>query len=205
MTRQLWSLGLTSLAALAGLAAPARAQIVVRAPFVRVQVGPGGGVNVWTPWANVQAPRPVVVSAVGAPTIVIPGTNRVMPSAETAPPPARIGDPIPVPIPQPGQTDFSVPVPIPKPGQTDFSVPVPNPMGRALTHREFATVFKPSAGTHEVTLMHPATNRPVAVQFTLPEGQPQSVRTLPRRVTFDYGRTSVVILFLNDGSVRVTN
>jgi hypothetical protein len=193
MTRHLWALGVTSLI----VAAPARADIVINAPFVSVHVGQGGGVRVCTPWATVQAPRPVVVTTPYTPPIVVP-TRSARPAApaqvpapvESAPA-SKIGDPIPVPIPKPGQTDFSVPVPLPE--------------ARAMSHREFADTFKPAAGTYEVVLMHPVTNKPVNVTFTLPPGTPSKVRVLPRRIAFDYGRQTVLILFQGDGTVRVSN
>src|SRR5579872_2461093 len=114
---------LPALAALAGLASSARAEIVVNVPFVSVRVG-GGGVFVRAPFVRVQAP-PVAVYPAPGPTPV-----------EVAPAPQKIGEPIPVPL--------------PKPGQTDFSVPVPLPAARVMTHREFADTFKPAPGTYDV-------------------------------------------------------
>jgi hypothetical protein len=98
-------------------------------------------------------------------------------------------------------------VPIPKPGQTDFFVPVPlpQPQAHAMSHREFADTFKPAPGSYEVVLTHPVTNKPVNVTFTLPAGTPSKVRVLPRRIAFDYGRQTVLILFQGDGTVRVSN
>jgi hypothetical protein len=180
-------LGLTSLAALVALTASARAQVTVQVPFVTVQTGPGG-VYVRAPFVTLQVPRSVVVSPAPAPVASAP--------VEVLPPPQRIGDPIPVPLPKPGQTDFSVPVPV-------RDVPAAT---RPLTHREFAATFKPAPGTYDVVLLHPVTNRPVQVSFTLPPGQPRAVRTWPRQLNFDYGsRRDVGIRFLADGRVQVTN
>ena len=176
---------LPALAALAGMASSARAEVVVNVPFVSVRVG-GGGVFVRAPFVRVQTPPVVVAPA--------PGPAVLPPSLEVAPPPEKIGDPIPVPLPKPGQTDFSVPV------------PVPLPPARPLTHREFAETFKPAPGTYDVVLLHPVTNAPVKVTFTLPEGTARNVRTFPRQINFDYGsRRDVTIRFLADGRVRVTN
>jgi hypothetical protein len=75
-----------------------------------------------------------------------------------------------------------------------------------MTHREFADTFKPAPGTYDVVLLHPVTNKPVQVTFTLPPGVVYNVRTFPRQINFDYGhRRDVTIRFLADGRVRVTN
>ncbi len=161
-------------------------------PFVGVQVG-GDGVYVRAPFVNLRIPRRVVVMPAPTTRVVEPS----LPVEEVLPPPRtqKIGDPIPVPLPKPGQTDFSIPVPLPRAETV-----------RPQSHREFASTFKPAAGTYEVVLLHPVTNQPVKVSFTLPVGQPRNVRTLPRQINFDYpGRNDVTIRFLADGRVRVTN
>ena len=169
---------LPALIAFAGLAPSARAQVTVQVPFVTVQTG-NGGVYVRAPFVNLQ----------------IPARSIVAPPVETAPLGERIGEPIPVPLPKPGQTDFSVPVPLTRPEAT-----------RPPTHREFAETFKPTAGTYEVVMLHPMTNKPVQVSFTLPEGAVRKVRSWPRQIIFDYGgRRDVTIRFLPDGGVRVNN
>jgi hypothetical protein len=176
---------LLALAALAGAAAPARADVDIHVPFVAVHVG--GGVFVRAPFVRVQAPRPVVIVPGPGPTVA--------PPTDVLPPPARFGDPIPVPLPKPGQTDYSVPVPLPS-----------GVAPRLLTHREFAETFRPAPGNYDVTLLHPVTNKPVQVTFTLPEGEARKVRSFPRQINFDYGgRRDVSIRFLADGRVRVTN
>jgi hypothetical protein len=177
---------LSALVVLSGLTSSARADLDIRVPFVAVHVG-SGGVWVQAPFVRVQAPRPVVIAPAPGPGIA--------PPVEVAPQPQKIGDPIPVPLPKPGQTDFSVPVPLKSPAEA-----------RALTHREFAETFKAAPGTYDVVLLHPVTHRPVAVTFTLPEGQPRRVRTFPRQINIDYvGRRDVTIRFMADGRVRVTN
>jgi len=179
----------TSLTALLALTASARAQLTIQVPFVTVQTGPGG-VYVRAPFVTVQVPRSVVVAPPQSPAP--PPTP--MPAPVDPAPVQRIGDPIPVPLPKPGQTDFSVPVPLP--GQ---------PAARPMTHREFAATFRPAPGTYDVVLLHPVTNQPVQVSFTLPPGEAR-VRTWPRQLNFDYGgRRDVSIRFLADGRVRVTN
>ena len=178
---------LPALAALVGLASTARAQVTIRVPFVSVQVG--GGVYVRAPFVRVAVPGYYGVPASGSYVVPTP----VMPATEVLPPPRAIGDPIPVPIPQAGQTDFSVPVPLPR-------------STRPQTPQEFTESFKPAAGSYDVVLLHPVTNKPVQVNFTLPEGSARKVRTFPRQINFDYdGRHDVTIRFLADGRVRVTN
>lgn len=177
MTRTLRTL-LPALAAFAGLTSSARAQVTIQVPFVTVQTG-NGGVYVRAPFVNLQIPRSIIVAQ----------------PVETPPPPERLGEPIPVPLPKPGQTDFSVPVPVLRPT-----------VARPQTHREFVETFKPAPGSYEVTLLHPITEKPVLVSFTLPAGQARNVRSWPRQINFDYGgRRDITIRFLADGSVRVMN
>jgi hypothetical protein len=70
-------------------------------------------------------------------------------------------------------------------------VPVPVVV-RPLTFAEFASVFRPIPGTHEVLLIHPGSGRVAAVRFTLPPGCPK-VRVHKREIEFDYGRCQVEI------------
>jgi hypothetical protein len=80
---------------------------------------------------------------------------------------------------------------------------MPAPL-KALTLAEFASAFKPVAGTHQVLLLHPVTNEPVNVTFTLPAGEPR-VQVLRRDLIFDYGRHEVEIRFQLRGGVRVVS
>jgi hypothetical protein len=86
--------------------------------------------------------------------------------------------------------------PVPAPVQE------PQPVLRPLTLPEFAAVFRPCAGTHQVTLLHPVTGQPVTVLFTLPPGNPR-VKLHRRNIEFDYGKHEVDITFLRNGSVKV--
>jgi hypothetical protein len=145
--------------AVAAGATPARADFVLRVPFVTVEVG--------RPGVTVQVGRVPLSFCRPAPT----------------PAPAAV-----VPADQP-----------PSP----FAVPVPPPVSsKALTLDEFATAFKPVAGTHEVVLLHPGSGQPVTVTFTLPEGSPQ-VRVLKRQIVFDYGKHDVEVHFRIGGRVQV--
>jgi hypothetical protein len=166
--------GLPALLAVTALAAPARAQVAIRVPFVDVQVGPAGGVYVRAPGVVVNVPPGPVIVPAPRPVIV-----PLRPAPE-APPPI------------PGEERVLVPPP-----------PPPQPaVVRALTPDQFASSFRPKAGTYEVMLEHPFTGRPVNVRFTLPPGNP---RVIVRRlfVEFDYGRFSVIIRFFRDGTVAV--
>jgi hypothetical protein len=178
---------LTSLLALAGimgLAAEGRADVIVRAPFVCVQVGkpypPGPrDLVVRTPFVTVRVARPVHLAPPPAPAA---------PQAL----PAQPGDPPPVPVDPPTQAP-------PPPGAAAGPEPA-----RALTVRDFASAFRPAAGTHEVVLVHPRTGKPVPVTFTLPPGTPRKVRATRNALILNYGRREVVtIRFLRDGTVRV--
>ena len=95
------------------------------------------------------------------------------------------------------------PPPPPEPVQATLTAavqPVPN---RALTIDEFVRTFQPTAGRYQVALLHPRTNSPVTVAFTLPEGTPR-VRLSNRELAFDYGRQEVDIRFLLGGRIEVS-
>jgi hypothetical protein len=173
--RLLLRAGLAGLA-LVCLAPLARADVVVRAPFVYVRVG--GTVEVCTPWVRV----------------VVPGRTRVVRAAPRRATPVVVvpGDPPPVPADAaPGQV-------VPPVAQTAPAVKPP-------TVAEFARTFKAAPGrtSYEAVLTHPCTGRPVKVCFSLP-GCPRRVKCSKNTVTFRYGLVkSVVLNFERDGSVRV--
>ena len=164
------------------------AQVYVRAPFVRVNVGYGVGVrapfvNLWIPPAGptyyypdpLYGPRIIV----GAPPIVV---QPMPPAQETFVPP----QPVPVPVPQ--VQDPNAP---PQPVQ-----PVQVP-----TLDAFAKSFQAKAGSYDVTLLNPVTNRPTQVRFTLPEGTPRRVIVDRNEIEFVYGlRHFVRIQFDRDGA-----
>jgi hypothetical protein len=81
--------------------------------------------------------------------------------------------------------------------------PPPAPV-KAPTLAEFASAFKPMAGTHQVVILHPVTGEPVNVTFTLPPGEPK-VHVLRRDLIFDYGRQQVEIRCQLRGGVRVVS
>jgi hypothetical protein len=111
----------------------------------------------------------------------------------------RVGRPLGVPMIEP------VPPPPPLEVVPPVAVPLPPPIiePRPPTPVEFASVFKPLPGRHEVVLLHPYTNTPVTVCFDLPPGYPRRVVARKRFVEFDYGRDVVEVVFFRDGSYKV--
>jgi hypothetical protein len=93
----------------------------------------------------------------------------------------------------------TLPPPTPVP-----DVPAPGTVVPVLTVAEFARSFQPAPGTYEVVLMHPFTNCPVKVCFTLPPGCPKSVKMHHRRrLEFDYAKRDVNLIFDRRGGVKV--
>ena len=93
------------------------------------------------------------------------------------------------------------PAPVPAlPGE-----PYPTPAPRPMTLAEFGRCFVPTPGPHVVCLIHPATNRPVTVAFTLPDGCGCPKVTVRRReVEFKYPRhREVELQFKHRGTVDV--
>ncbi len=165
----------------------ASAQVSVRAPFVRVDVG--CGIYVRAPFVNLFIPT-------RTPIYVAPPIERVAPGFVA---------PIPAPL------DAS-PKPVkpvkPMPRADDNSDDAPPPAAKAssgLTLDAFVKSFKPKAGSFEIELINPATNQPTTVRFTLPEGTPRRVHVSGREIEFDYGaRRYVKIQFDSDGAVVIT-
>jgi hypothetical protein len=91
-------------------------------------------------------------------------------------------------------------VPVMPPAQ-----PAPQPLvattGPILPH-DFARTFQPRAGTFTVVFLHPRTNQPVTVAFTLPQGSPR-VSYVANSLLFDYGQHEVEIRFQILGKVKV--
>jgi hypothetical protein len=170
---------------------PASAQVFIKAPFVRVQTGgPGGGVYVKAPFVTVNVPPNYPVYY---------------------PPPGYSVPVAPAPVTDPALPELPQPQPIP-PSKDDTVIIPPNPQPvvptkvvakkAVMTHYEFAKVFVPIAGKHEVTLIHAGNGKAVDVGFVLPPGVPK-VRTGPRYITFDYGNARVEVRFALFGKVKV--
>ncbi|MCX7664636.1 MAG: hypothetical protein N2112_03725 [Gemmataceae bacterium] len=89
------------------------------------------------------------------------------------------------------------PAPAPPPivrGAIPDLPPVPVRPSRVPTLKEFAREFNPTAGVHEVTIIHPVTGRPIDVTFKLPAGRPK-VWLYNRSIVFQYPQEEVQILF----------
>jgi hypothetical protein len=95
------------------------------------------------------------------------------------------------------------PPPIPSGEYVPAPRPIAEPVLHPLTLAQFAEGFKPAAGTYEVWLIHPGTECPVKVCFTLPCGCPK-VHVTCRTLIFDYGcGKEVRIRMAICGKVRV--
>ncbi|MCS7045775.1 MAG: hypothetical protein NZO58_05420 [Gemmataceae bacterium] len=165
---------------------PALAQLTIRVPFVRVEVG-GPGVRVRAPLVNLFVPSP-------------PPDLRVMPPAEENKP--KFTPPPPAPEDGKKPTPKDRVAPTAKPTNADEVLPVPATSAAVLTLEQFARSFQPKAGSYEVTLLNPVTRGPTMVRFTLPEGTPRRVQVARNRLEFDYGpRSFVRIEFTTDGAV----
>ncbi len=204
----------------------ANAQVYVRAPFVRVQVG-GPGVSVQAPFVNLNVPRisgyyvpgPVVVQTPGfyysspgyvypPPPVMYPapGFPQAVPSVPgvpSLPPSVRVQPPVsPSPLPQPSIPPVPPVVPQVAPNPQKDDGPTPLQPTRVLSLEEFAKTFQPRAGTYEIVLMSPVTNEPVTVNFSLPEGTPNRVTLNRNQIEFHYGvRRFVRIEFDRDGAM----
>ncbi len=176
------SSGATLATALA-LAGPAAADVYIRAPFVRVQVG--DGVHVRAPFVNV----------------FVPSGPRVYFVAPPAPPGPVFEAPPPEAVPDPTKKSPRV-KPMPPPQvDPDDAAPVPAQPEQVLTPEQFAKAFQPKAGNYEVTLLNPVTRGPTTVRFTLPQGAPRRVDVSRTQIEFDYGpRRYVRIRFDRDGA-----
>ncbi len=155
-----------------------QAQVIIRAPFVRIAVG--DGVSIKAPFVRIN-------------------TGEFGYGPYYGPPVA--GQPMP-----PALDVFQPPVPqkLPRVPQAkeDIAPPLPLQPVDALTLEQFAKSFKPKAGFYEVTMLNPVTKRPTNVRFTLPEGTPNRILTNRNSIEFVYGlRQYVRIEFDKDGAI----
>jgi hypothetical protein len=187
----------------AGLVAPlplvalpaADAQVYVRAPLVRVQVGPGVGIRApffrfYLPDAYGPPPPYYIPAPLYVPAAPLPG-DPVLP---TLPVPNAVQ-------PTPAQTPPAAAIPAPP---ADLAPPAPQTTA-ALTLEQFSKSFQAKAGAYEVELVNPLTRQPTRVRFTLPEGTPRRVRVARDEIEFIYGpRRFVRIEFDRDGAQVVS-
>jgi hypothetical protein len=189
----------------------APAQTVIRAPFVRVQVG--GGVDVRAPFVHVNVGGGVAVQAPFV-NLYLPGRPRVYcpppgtlpapdaPGQETLPPPTRMPEKADPPSPQP-------PTSAPGAGPSALGAGLltpPSPQPAApLTLDAFARTFQPREGSHEVVLQNPVTGAPATVRFSLPAGSPSRVTVTRRQVAFVYDGGQRVRIAFDRRGARVTS
>lgn len=183
------SLMITGAATLAMLFGPAIAvaDVNIRVPFVRVQVGDGpysSGVRVRAPFVRVErpAPAPVVIAPLAPTGPVYQVEPTYQPYVEERYVEERVIRPDPTPI---------HPDPVPR-----------EPVVAVPTLAEFGATFRPHPGAYEVVLLHPYTFQPVAVRFQLPPGRPE-VNVRRSEIEFEYDDSEVELRFRKDGSVQV--
>jgi hypothetical protein len=178
--------GLLALGCWVAAESVAHAQVFVRAPFVRVQVGPG--VAVRAPFVNLYFPDY--------------GPAYVYPPGYVVPAPPLVAPPSPAVLPAPTPIDPSAPLPK---QQTDLPPPVAKQPAQVMTLAQFGKTFQPKPGSYEVELMNPVTNQPTTVRFMLPEGTPKRVQIRDREIEFRYGVLRFVrIEFDKDGAQVVS-
>jgi hypothetical protein len=187
---------LLSLAVILGLAGLSRADFNYVGRYVGVRVGPNG-VEVRAPFVNVFVPKGMNCPA----PVPMPRADPV----ENGPPvrgpegvPLKIAPPVPpIPLPEREPEDKLV--------KQSVEVPSIKQSAEVPSIYEFAASFKPTAGTHDVTVIHPYTNRPVKLSFSLPEGSPkvQVKGALRRCIDFEYGKSHREIWFYRDGRVKL--
>jgi hypothetical protein len=192
MMRNLTLVALTLVVGLS-LASIAEAQVFVRAPFVRVQVG--GGVYVRAPFVNLWIPPPPVYYV---PNAYVPAMPRVVES----PMPQSV-EPQPQTVPQQQPVPQQLPVPQQQPVPNNDSTPSPlTKTEKALTLEQFANSFQAKGGNYEVSIVSPVTNQATQVRFTLPDGNPRRIHVRRQEIEFDYGfRHFVRIEFDNEGAM----
>jgi hypothetical protein len=189
--------GLMAVGCWAAAATETPAQVLVRVPFVRVQVGPG--VDVRAPFFSfssppsgpILAPGPAYVYPQGY--VIPPPSVYIPPTPPATVPPVDVVPPAPAQVPSP-----TVPPPPPPP-------PAPATGAQAMTLDQFSKQFQPKAGTYDLDLLNPVTGQPTRVKFTLPEGTPKRVIVRNREIEFFYGiKHFVRIEFDREGAIVTT-
>ncbi len=182
------------LAALLAAPAAARADVIIRVPFVYVEVGPA--VVVRAPFVTVVVPR--------TPRIPAPPMPPILPPARPVPP---VDDGVP-PVPDVDRIETRTPPPVAG-TRTSLTKPPADRAGReeprGVTPAAFVNRAKAfEAGKYEVVFEHPYTGKPVKVEFELPV-RPRRVNASRDRVEFRWGLLrGLNIEFLRDGGVRVS-
>jgi hypothetical protein len=185
-------------------ASTAQAQVFVRAPFVRVQVG--GGVYVRAPFVNLYLPgAPALVAPPGVMLPPLPFPQVVGSPAPQQPAPQQFVPPQPTPqSTEPPQQQAPLPAPQKDPVPNSKMPPSPMKVSQteATTLEQFAKNFQPKAGNYDVNIVNPVNNKATNVKFTLPDGNPRRVHLRQNEIEFDYGiRHFVRIEFDNEGAM----
>lgn len=195
-----------------GTAGVAQAQVWVRAPFVRVGVGPG--VYVRAPFVNLYIPTGdryyyggtgMYAPGYYGPGVIYGEPRVTMPPADgsTGPPPSFTA-PTPKIIERPPALPREKELPKTLP-ETPDDLPPAKVAGGTLSVDAFVKTFKPRGGSYELELLNPVTKTPTTVRFTLPEGTPKSVEYRGNTLEFRYGpRSFVRIEFDKDGALVTT-
>jgi hypothetical protein len=72
------------------------------------------------------------------------------------------------------------------------------------TMDDFAKCFRPTEGHHRIWIVHPCSNRPVEVCFTLPCGRLREVEVNRHSIEFEYSSArDVRLVFHHNGTVSV--
>jgi hypothetical protein len=201
--------GLIALAGATALAPSARADVVVRVPFVQVVVGPV--VEVRAPFVHIVVPRRTRVLLPPPPRPSTRPASAMLPAA----PRVKPGDPPPVPK-EEEVRDARIPTVLPasRGTRTTLAPARPPAAGRGsaapvappptlLTPAQFAGSLPTAGGTHQVLLEHPFTRAPVKLTLNLPPGKPRQVHVSRLRLELDYGRQVVTVRFFRNGTVQV--
>jgi hypothetical protein len=114
--------------------------------------------------------------------------------AAQAPPPETM---LPAPAPPANTLPYPPPGPAPYPPGNALPYPPPGPgiPIRPPTLDHFLATFVPCPGFHEVTIIHPVSKKPVCFAFRLPDCPLKKVHHCCNRVTYDYGKTKVTLIF----------
>jgi hypothetical protein len=103
-----------------------------------------------------------------------------------------------------GTGQLPPPQPLPAPQPPSVVVPMPVQPQPPISVQQFAANFVPAPGIHDVKFIQPYSKKPVDVVFRLPDGPLYKTYYSKNRVTFDYGRTRVELIFrLIGGKVDV--
>jgi hypothetical protein len=194
----------------------------VQAPYVTVRVGGSGGVVVDLPFVRISVPRkgmkgPRAPSGIEQLPPPLPSGNgdKGGGNGEERIPPGMLPPPVPIPTDDDDVAPRREQVPpppepkVPKEKALREQLPPPetprdaSPARRTLTLADFAKGFEALAGSHEITVVHPITQQPVNVQFTLPADALRRIHVGRHEIEFKYKKKEVRIRFKNDGTVKV--